>query len=136
MASYPQHLCGYRPSRRQYSEHVIAQVNPLYATNPGDGLIHVSELDALVYAPEPGTRRFSAIGLPLPNENRRIHRRTDPRWRYLQMGIGAIPDAVLSCLGNHRDLGVHTEMFSDGIIPLIESGVINNKLKTKHPDGW
>jgi len=49
------------------------------------------------------------------------------------MGIGAIPDAVLSCLGNHRDLGVHTEMFSDGIIPLIESGVINNKLKTKHP---
>jgi acyl-CoA hydrolase len=44
----------------------------------------------------------------------------------LQMGIGSIPNAVLECLTNHKDLGVHTEMFSDGIIPLVESGVINN----------
>jgi 4-hydroxybutyrate CoA-transferase len=51
----------------------------------------------------------------------------------LQMGIGAIPDAVLSRLGNKRDLGVHTEMFSDGVIPLIKSGVINNRLKKVHP---
>ena len=50
----------------------------------------------------------------------------------LQMGIGAIPDAVLSFLGNHKDLGVHTEMFSDGVLPLIESGVINNKMKKQH----
>src|SRR5690349_24795457 len=48
------------------------------------------------------------------------------------MGIGGIPDAVLSCLHNHKDLGIHTEMFSDGIIPLVESGVINNRLKKKH----
>src|SRR5690606_8816718 len=45
----------------------------------------------------------------------------------LQAGIGAIPDAVLSCLGNHKDLGIHTEMFSDGVVPLIESGMINNE---------
>ncbi len=50
----------------------------------------------------------------------------------LQMGIGAIPDAVLSFLTNHKDLGVHTEMFSDGVLPLIESGVINNKMKKQH----
>jgi acyl-CoA hydrolase len=47
----------------------------------------------------------------------------------LQMGIGAIPDAALRCLGGHRDLGVHTEMFSDGVLSLLESGVINNSRK-------
>jgi acyl-CoA hydrolase len=52
----------------------------------------------------------------------------------IQMGIGAIPDAVLSCLVNHKDLGVHTEMCSDGIIQLIEKDVINNKYKHIHPN--
>ena len=51
----------------------------------------------------------------------------------LQAGIGAIPDAVLARLGNHHDLGVHTEMFSDGLLPLIEAGVINNRRKAVHP---
>lgn len=51
----------------------------------------------------------------------------------LQMGIGAIPDAVLSCLGNKLDLGVHTEMFSDGLIPLMEGGVVTNRRKKVHP---
>jgi 4-hydroxybutyrate CoA-transferase len=50
----------------------------------------------------------------------------------LQMGIGAIPDAVLSRLGNKHELGVHTEMFSDGLIPLIEGGVVTNRLKEVH----
>jgi acyl-CoA hydrolase len=48
----------------------------------------------------------------------------------LQMGIGNIPNAVLSSLGNHQNLGIHTEMFSDGLIPLLESGVVNNSKKT------
>ncbi len=51
----------------------------------------------------------------------------------LQMGIGAIPDAVLARLGNKRELGVHTEMFSDGLIPLIEGGVVTNRKKKVHP---
>lgn len=51
----------------------------------------------------------------------------------LQMGIGAIPDAVLARLGNKQDLGIHTEMFSDGLIPLIEGGVVNNRFKEIHP---
>ncbi|HBF19581.1 MAG TPA: 4-hydroxybutyrate CoA-transferase, partial [Cryomorphaceae bacterium] len=50
----------------------------------------------------------------------------------LQMGIGSIPDAVLHYLGNHKNLGVHTEMFSDGVIPLVEKGVINNSQKKFH----
>ena len=52
----------------------------------------------------------------------------------MQMGIGSIPDAVLRCLGNHKDLGVHTEMCSDGIIDLFEKDVINNKYKQIHPN--
>jgi acyl-CoA hydrolase len=46
------------------------------------------------------------------------------------MGIGSIPNAVLAQLGNHKDLGVHSEMFSDGVLPLIECGAITNRLKT------
>ena len=53
----------------------------------------------------------------------------------LQMGIGAIPDAVLARLGNKHDLGVHTEMFSDGSIDLVEAGVITNRQKNVHPGG-
>jgi len=52
----------------------------------------------------------------------------------LQMGIGAIPNAVLQSLGNHKDLGIHTEMFSDGVIDLVEQGVITNKKKAIHPE--
>jgi acyl-CoA hydrolase len=51
----------------------------------------------------------------------------------LQLGIGGIPDAVLNYLGDRRDLGIHTEMLSDSVIPLIESGVINNERKTLYP---
>jgi acyl-CoA hydrolase len=51
----------------------------------------------------------------------------------LQMGIGAIPDAVLRALGHAKDLGIHTEMFSDGVIDLIKAGVVTNAYKKKHP---
>ena len=50
----------------------------------------------------------------------------------LQMGIGSIPDAVLAGLGQHKDLGIHTEMFSDGVLPLVEEGVITNSKKVQH----
>jgi len=57
-----------------------------------------------------------------------------PNGATLQTGIGAIPDAILHLLGNHKNLGVHTEMFSDGILPLIEKGVINNTCKKLNPN--
>jgi acyl-CoA hydrolase len=53
----------------------------------------------------------------------------------LQMGIGSIPDQVLQNLHSHKNLGVHTEMLSDGIIPLVEKGIINNSLKKINPAG-
>ena len=112
---------------------VIAQVNPKMPRTHGDGLLHISEFD-----------RFIELESDIPELN--PHQLSQEEQLIgehvagiiedgatLQMGIGAIPDAVLSCLHNHKDLGVHTEMFSDGVLPLIESGVINNRLKPKHP---
>ncbi|MCS6928764.1 MAG: 4-hydroxybutyrate CoA-transferase [Saprospiraceae bacterium] len=117
------------------AKHVIAQVNPLVPRTHGDSLIHVSCLHRTVWLEEPlHEAHFSAR---LGAEERRIGEHIAgliEDCSTLQVGIGAIPDAVLSCLGNHKDLGVHTEMFSDGLIPLIESGIITNKYKAIHPN--
>ncbi len=112
---------------------VIAQVNPRMPRTLGDGLIHTKEFHAMVYAedelPEISTHG-STEEIPL-----RIGTHCAElveNGATLQMGIGSVPDAVLASLKNHKELGVHTEMFSDGIIPLIESGVITNQHKKKH----
>lgn len=114
---------------------VIAQVNPNVPRTHGDGLVHASRFRSLVYCEDPlqeasfGEKVGEAelkIGQFVANliEDRST----------LQMGIGAIPDAVLRSLTGHKDLGVHTEMFSDGIIDLFERDVINNKYKRIHPN--
>ncbi|WP_424963405.1 acetyl-CoA hydrolase/transferase family protein [Ekhidna sp.] len=112
---------------------VIAQVNPKMPRTHGDGLLHISEFDAFVECEEDIPELKPHL---LSDSEKLIGQHVAgiiEDGATLQMGIGAIPDAVLSCLGNHKDLGVHTEMFSDGVLPLLESGVINNKLKTRHP---
>lgn len=116
----------------QVAKKVIAWVNPKMPRTHGDSFIHVSRID----------RYFEeAAALPLHRQPQQddVTRRIGERVAELindgdclQMGIGAIPDATLACLGNHRDLGIHTEMFSDGVLPLVESGVINNARKHKH----
>lgn len=108
---------------------VIAQVNPQMPRTFGDGILHISEIDYLVdvniaiYAHEikPFTKEEEKIGEYVASliEDRST----------LQMGIGSIPNAALSKLNNHKDLGLHTEMFSDGVIDLIESDVINCNFK-------
>lgn len=112
---------------------ILAEINPNMPRTHGDGIIHLSEIDALVdvnYAlpevllPEPGEIEMR-IGQHIAN--------LIEDGSTLQMGIGTIPNAVLSCLHNHRDLGVHTEMFSDGVIPLVEKGIINGEKKRIHP---
>ena len=115
------------------AKHVIAQVNRQMPRTHGDGIIHISEINTLVEIDEP---------LPEVSYHDKINETTLSIGKYcaeliddgsaLQMGIGAIPDAVFSCLHNHKDLGIHTEMFSDGIIPLVEKGIITNKYKIKH----
>lgn len=112
---------------------IIAQINPRMPRTHGDGLLHISKFDAYIEheeeLPEIPKRTLSEEEIRIGKHIAGIIE----DGATLQMGIGAIPDAVLSFLGNHKDLGVHTEMFSDGILPLVRSGVINNRLKTRHP---
>ncbi len=119
----------------QCAKHVIAQVNPRMPRVFGDGLLHISKIDTLVGChqelPEVSyASRISDVEKKIGEHVAEIIEDGST----LQMGIGAIPDAVLQCLGNHKDLGVHSEMFSDGILPLFEKGVITNKFKKKHPN--
>lgn len=111
---------------------IIAWINPKMPRTHGDSFVHVSKF----------TRYFEhAAALPLhaqPQQNevtQQIGRNVAELigdGDCLQMGIGAIPDATLACLGVRRDLGIHTEMFSDGVLPLVQAGVINNSRKRKH----
>ena len=114
---------------------VIAQVNPNVPRTHGDGLIHASRFHSMVYCEEPlQEANFSEkIGEAELKIGKLVADLIEDR-STLQMGIGAIPDAVLKALGNHKDLGVHTEMCSDGIIDLFEKDVINNKYKHIHPN--
>ena len=117
----------------QTAKHVIAQVNPNMPRTHGDGLIHVDELDALVEVDDALPEQI----VPEPNEAElqigKYCSELIDDGATLQMGIGAIPNAVLKSLANHKNLGVHTEMFSDGVIELVEKGIINGKNKRIHP---
>ena len=117
----------------QAARRVIAEVNPHMPRTLGDSFLHVSKIDALV----PVDYRLPEVVLPGEGEvTRRLAERVAgliPDGATLQTGIGAIPDAVLRRLTDHKDLGVHTELFSDGIIDLVERGVINGERKTLHP---
>ncbi|MDX1700934.1 MAG: acetyl-CoA hydrolase/transferase C-terminal domain-containing protein, partial [Melioribacteraceae bacterium] len=108
---------------------VIAQVNKQMPRTHGDGIIHVTEINLFVESDEP----IPTIGVTIPTE---IEQRIGDNVASLiedrstlQMGIGNIPNAVLSKLTNHKDLGLHTEMFSDGVIDLILNNVINGNYK-------
>lgn len=112
---------------------VIAQINPNMPRTHGDGLIHQSEIDYAIEADEPISEHQP---VDLTDVELKIGRNCASlveNGATLQMGIGSIPDAVLASLEDHKNLGIHTEMFSDGLIPLIESGVVNNSEKRIHP---
>lgn len=112
---------------------VIAQINPNMPRTMGDGIIHISKFTACVLVNEP----LHEMELSDPNEEETMIGKhiagLIEDGSTLQMGIGGIPNAVLSCLGNHKDLGVHTEMFSEGILPLIQKGVVNGSKKVVLP---
>jgi len=113
---------------------IIAQVNPKMPRTHGDGEIHASRFDAMIW---------EDAALPEVNYTEKNDPIAEQIGRYvaeliedrstLQMGIGSIPDAVLRYLGNHKGLGIHTEMFSDGVIPLVEKGVVTNEFKVVQP---
>jgi acyl-CoA hydrolase len=114
------------------AKHVIAQVNPKMPRTIGDGIVKFEDFDAAVFAeqelPEVVCSDLNEISMRIGNYCAELVEDSAT----LQMGIGSIPDAVLASLTNHKELGVHTEMFSDGIIPLIEKGVITNQHKKKY----
>lgn len=111
------------------AKHVIAQVNPNMPFVHGHGIIHINEMDALVEVDEPlyeaGMRDPNEVDLKIADH---VAGLIDDR-SCLQMGIGSIPNAVLSKLGNHKDLGIHSEMISDGVVDLYEKGAITGHYK-------
>lgn len=113
---------------------ILAQINPRMPRTLGDSHIHVSRITAAIseerelpevrYGAEAdaGTEKIGKFVAELVEDG-----------STLQMGIGAIPDAVLRFLGDHKGLGIHTEMFSDGVVSLVEKGVITNEHKKVEP---
>jgi len=112
---------------------LLAEVNEQMPRTLGDSFIHVSRLTHIVPV------NYPVAELPQGSEGDEDSRKIAgfiaeliPDGATLQMGIGGIPDAVLSYLGEKKDLGIHSEMFSDGVVGLVDKGVINNSRKTLH----
>ncbi len=112
---------------------VIAEVNPRMPRTLGDSFIHLSKITHLV----PVEYELPELPMGQPTElTKQIGKHIAGMIEdgsTLQMGIGAIPDGVLFYLRDKRHLGIHTELFSDGVIDLVEAGVITNERKTLHP---
>lgn len=113
----------------QSAKRVIAQINPRMPRTHGDGLIHIRDIHEKVTCADEIPERIPA---PLTETELAIGRHCASLIEdgaTLQMGIGSIPNAVLASLHGHRRLGIHTEMFSDGVIELVERGVITGEDK-------
>jgi len=110
----------------------IAEINPQMPRTHGDGVLHISKFDKIVEVNRPLIAHQIILPNPVETKIGQIIAELIEDGSTLQMGIGAVPDAVLAALGNHKQLGIHTEMFSDGVIPLVVKGVITNELKRKH----
>ncbi|KAL2919607.1 hypothetical protein HK105_200519 [Polyrhizophydium stewartii] len=110
----------------QSAKTLIAQINPNMPRTHGYSFVHMSAFDYVVHVDEP----LPIIPITPPSDVERAIGKTIAGMvrdgATLQMGIGSIPDAVLAELKNHKNLGVHTEMFAEGVIDLVESGVITN----------
>lgn len=107
----------------------IAQINKQMPFSYGDALIHISELDACVEVDEPLVEVPSNIPTDEEISIGRHIANLIPDGATLQIGVGGIPNAVLGALTGHRDLGLHTEALTDGVLPLIQNGIINNSKK-------
>jgi acetyl-CoA hydrolase len=113
---------------------VIAQVNPNMPRTHGEGMLHTSKIHAMVDVSDPLLETPSNVLSETEMSIGRHIASIVEDGATLQMGIGAIPNATLAALTGHKDLGVHSEMFSDGIIDLVEKGVINGRKKLSHKE--
>lgn len=114
---------------------VIAEINPNMPRTFGDTLVHVSELDCIVEGTGPilELTRFAQASPVLDQIGKNVASLIKDG-DTLQMGAGTLPDAILTYLKDKQDLGIHTEVVSDGIMELIEAGVVTGKKKTLHPN--
>jgi acetyl-CoA hydrolase len=126
---------GLTKSPAESARIIIAEVNEQMPRTLGDSFIHVSRLHQIVPVdyPVPELPMAAAGDDAISRQIAGHIAELIPDGATLQMGIGAIPDAVLGFLGGKKDLGIHSEMFSDGVVNLVESGVITNGRKTLHP---
>ncbi len=125
---------GLTKSPAESAKIIIAEVNEQMPRTLGDSFIHVSRLNCIVPVNYPVAELpMGASGDPISQKIACFIAELIPDGATMQMGIGAIPDAVLNFLGEKRDLGIHSEMFSDGVVRLVEKGVITNSRKSLHP---
>ena len=138
----PPDKCGYMSlgvgvdctlTAARQARYVIAEVNPNMPRTLGQSFLHVSEIDKIVEVNHPLPELHGEPATPVQMRIAENVASLIPDEATLQLGIGAVPDAVLRCLTNHSNLGLHTELFSDGVIPLIESGVMNGAANVLHP---
>ncbi|NMB88147.1 MAG: acetyl-CoA hydrolase/transferase family protein, partial [Chloroflexi bacterium] len=117
------------------AKRIIAEINPNMPSMHGDTAVHVSQLDQIIPVDYPlAELSMSVDGSIECVEQIAIHvAGLIPDGACLQVGIGAIPNAILKYLDDKRDLGIHSELFSDGVIDLVERGVINGARKGIHP---
>jgi len=111
---------------------VIAQVNPKMPRTLGDSFVHLNDLDIVIESEEPILEYSYPAADPVQSKVAENIAKLVENESTLEMGIGTIPDAVLKFLSDRKDLGIHTEVFSDGIIELIEQGVITGRKKAIH----
>ncbi len=126
---------GLSKSPAESAEIIIAEVNEKMPRTLGDTFIHVSDIDYIVPVDYELPELSMGEGKPSEKVENIARYIADliPDEATMQMGIGAVPDAVLKYLYDKKDLGIHTELFSDGVIDLVEAGVITNAKKTLHP---
>ncbi len=117
----------------QSARYIVGEINERMPRTHGNTLVHVDRISTWIHTDRP--LHIHERSIPTPTEDEiGVHVASlIPDGATLQMGIGAIPDAALRRLMNKVDLGVHTEMFSDGIVDLAEAGAITNRLKKVHP---
>ncbi len=113
----------------RHAKKIVAQINPTVPRTHGTGIVHIDDIEYAVEVDVPIHEHHPAIISPVEYRIGEQVAALVENGATLQMGIGSIPDAVLSKLTGHKKLGIHTEMFSDGVLPLIEQGIITGEEK-------
>ncbi len=116
------------------ADKILALINPRMPRTHGNTVVPLSKVTAFAVVEREIYEAETVVPGPIEEQIGEVVAAHIPDGATLQMGIGAIPDAVLARLGDKHDLGIHTEMFSDGLIPLLQAGVITNKHKKVHPN--